>query len=216
MKIEDDILAQKIWDYHRINHDLKPADCILGLGSYDLRVAERCADLYEEKYAPFILFTGGLGNWTKELWDKPEAEIFKSHIMEHKKVPDTAIITESESTNIGENITFSKKLLSVMNIQPKSIILVTKPNTTRRAYATFKKNWPNVDVMVTSPILEFQKQPGIYITKHNLINEMVGDVQRIKIYSEMGYQIPQEIPLDVWAAYEKLVSLKYDKHLVNN
>jgi hypothetical protein len=42
---------------------------------------------------------------------------------------------------------------------------------------------------------------------------MVGDLQRIKIYPEKGFQIPQEIPSDVWDAFEQLVELGFDKHL---
>ena len=34
-------LAKKLWDYHHTNHTLEKADCILALGSHDLRVAER-------------------------------------------------------------------------------------------------------------------------------------------------------------------------------
>ena len=51
-------LAQQIWDYHRLNLPLEKADFIVGLGSYDLRVAERCADLYADNWAPFIIFSG--------------------------------------------------------------------------------------------------------------------------------------------------------------
>ena len=43
---------------------------------------------------------------------------------------------------------------------------------------------------------------------------MVGDLQRIKFYPRLGFQIKQEIPDDVWQAYEKLVALGYDKHLM--
>lgn len=209
-----ELLAQKIWNYHFINDELTQADCIIGLGSYDVRVAERCADLYSDGFAPMILFSGGLGNWTKNIWTQPEAEIFKNHVVHNKNIPPEIIKIEPNSTNIGENIKFTKALLANLNFSPKKIILVTKPNTTRRAYATFKKIWDNVELIVTSPILDFNTQPGEYITKENLINEMVGDLQRIKLYSDLGYQIEQEIPNDVWLAYEKLVELKYDKHLV--
>jgi hypothetical protein len=47
-----------------------------------------------------------------------------------------------------------------------------------------------------------------------MINIMVGDVQRIKLYPAMGFQIPLEIPAGVWDAYEKLVAAGFDKHLV--
>lgn len=38
--------AQILWDYHHLEGPLEKSDCIVGLGSYDLRGAERCADLY--------------------------------------------------------------------------------------------------------------------------------------------------------------------------
>ena len=43
---------------------------------------------------------------------------------------------------------------------------------------------------------------------------MIGDLQRIKIYPAKGFQIYQEIPGAVWDAYERLVELGFDKHLV--
>ena len=43
---------------------------------------------------------------------------------------------------------------------------------------------------------------------------MVGDLQRVKVYAEKGFQIPQEIPGDVWAAFEALVAAGYDSRLV--
>lgn len=43
---------------------------------------------------------------------------------------------------------------------------------------------------------------------------MVGDLQRIKEYPAKGFQIEQEIPDEVWSAYETLVAAGYDKHLI--
>lgn len=43
---------------------------------------------------------------------------------------------------------------------------------------------------------------------------MVGDLQRIKEYPAVGFQIPQDIPSDVWEAYEQLVALGYDEYLI--
>ncbi|HWB26429.1 MAG TPA: hypothetical protein VG738_13170 [Chitinophagaceae bacterium] len=53
-------LAKTLWDYHHTNHSLEQADCILALGSHDLRVAERGAELYLHGYAPLLIFSGGL------------------------------------------------------------------------------------------------------------------------------------------------------------
>lgn len=47
-----------------------------------------------------------------------------------------------------------------------------------------------------------------------IINIMVGDLQRIRVYPAKGFQIPQDIPEDVWEAYNRLVALGYDKQLV--
>jgi uncharacterized SAM-binding protein YcdF (DUF218 family) len=84
----------------------------------------------------------------------------------------------------------------------------------RRSYATFKKNWPDKKLLVTSPLLSFEEYPTNDITVEKLINMMVGDLQRIKLYPEKGFQIYQEIPDDVWSAYERLVALGYDKQLM--
>jgi len=43
---------------------------------------------------------------------------------------------------------------------------------------------------------------------------MIGDLQRIKVYPQKGFQIFQEIPDDVWTAYEQLLALGYTKHLI--
>jgi hypothetical protein len=42
---------------------------------------------------------------------------------------------------------------------------------------------------------------------------MVGDLQRIKLYPGLGFQVYQEIPGDIWQAYNQLVDLGFDEHL---
>ena len=42
---------------------------------------------------------------------------------------------------------------------------------------------------------------------------MVGDLQRIYLYGENGFQIKQEIPQEIWNAYNKLIDLNFNKHL---
>ncbi|MEJ7830229.1 MAG: hypothetical protein WKF91_18615 [Segetibacter sp.] len=43
---------------------------------------------------------------------------------------------------------------------------------------------------------------------------MVGDLQRIKVYAEKGFQIYQEMPVEVWQAYERLVEVGFNKQLI--
>jgi hypothetical protein len=49
-----------------------------------------------------------------------------------------------------------------------------------------------------------------------VISIMVGDLQRIREYPARGFQIPQDIPADVWDAYQQLVRAGYDRHLMKD
>jgi Uncharacterized conserved protein len=102
--------AKKLWDYHHMNHTLVNADCILVLGSHDTRVAERGAELYLQGWAPLLVFSGGLGNFTKDLWQEKEADLF-AKIAIKMGVPQEAILVENRSSNTGENILFTQQLL---------------------------------------------------------------------------------------------------------
>jgi hypothetical protein len=52
------------------------------------------------------------------------------------------------------------------------------------------------------------------LSADDVIGIMVGDLQRIRLYPERGFQIAQEIPEDVWSAYELLVYAGYDRFLI--
>jgi uncharacterized SAM-binding protein YcdF (DUF218 family) len=210
-------LAEKLWDYHRMNHQLAPADAILVLCSHDERVAERGAQLFLDGWAPLLIFSGGRGAITERLWDEPEAERF-ARIAVSMNVPRERILIEPNSTNTGENIRFTKQLLEEQGIDPHSFIVVQKPYMERRAYATFRKLWPEKQVVLTSPQVSFADYLAHYahnsLSAGDIVGIMVGDLQRIKLYPELGYQIAQEIPEEVWRAYEQLVNAGYDKYLV--
>ena len=94
------------------------------------------------------------------------------------------------------------------------LIIVQKPYMQRRAYAAFKKLLPEPEIMVTAPQISFDDYPNELISKDLLINIIVGDTQRIKVYPEKGFQIEQEMPEDVWSAYEELVKRGYTQHLL--
>lgn len=205
--------ARLIWDYHHMNHPLQKSDCIFALGSHDLRVAEWAAELWLKGWAPLLLLSGGLGNFTQGMWTEKEADKF-AKIAQTMGVPETAILIENKSTNTGENIQFSKNLLSNHQLDPQRFIVVQKPYMERRSYATFKKNWPEKELLVSSPPISFDDYPNEEIPLERVINIMVGDLQRIKEYPAKGFQIEQPIPVEVWEAFELLVNEGYDKHLI--
>lgn len=217
MNMEIDSLAKVIWDYHHMNQVLTPADLIIVLGSHDTRVAQRGAELYLKGLAPFIVITGGLGKITKNMWNMTEAEKF-AEIACEMGVPSDKIILETLSTNTGENISLTRQLILDKKLKADSIIAVHKPYMERRTYAAFKKFWADAQITVTSPQIEYDEYFDAYsgkeLSKDEIISVMVGDLQRIKVYAQRGFQIPQNIPDNVWEAYNKLVQLGFTKHLI--
>jgi uncharacterized SAM-binding protein YcdF (DUF218 family) len=213
-------LAEKIWHYHLLHHEVTLADAILVLCSHDEVVAERGAQLLLEAWAPLLIFSGGAGAITRTLWTEPEADRF-ARIAVGMGVPQSRILVENRSTNTGENVRFTRRLLKDRGLAPQKFIVVQKPYMERRSYATFRKEWPEQDLIVTSPQISFADylahyEKGNGLTKDDMVSIMVGDLQRIKLYPARGYQIEQEIPDDVWAAYEELVRAGYDRHLIED
>ena len=210
-------LAEKLWHYHQLHHEVSAADAIMVLCSHDKAVAERGAQLYLAGFAPLLMFSGGLGAITKHLWSEPEADQFAA-IAVGMGVPRASILIENKSTNTGENVQFTRRLLAEKGMDPQTFIVVQKPYMERRSYATFQKMWPGKTLMVTSPKVSFDDYLSRYsneaLSADDVISIMVGDLQRIQLYPAKGFQIEQDIPPDVWAAFEELVAAGYDRHLV--
>ena len=210
-------LVETVWNYHQLHHEVTNADAILVLCSHDLIVAERGAELFLEGRAPLLIFAGGSGAMTRELWSEPEADVF-ARIAIERGVPADRILREGRSTNTGENVQFTRQLLAERGLDPQSFIVVQKPYMERRSFATFRKVWPEKTVTVTSPRITLDDYLTRYshgsLTPDDVIDIMVGDLQRIHLYPARGFQIPQDIPPDVWAAYEGLVNAGYDRRLV--
>jgi len=211
-------LAEQIWHYHRMDHSLEKADAILVLCSHDEVVAERGAQLFLEGWAPLLIFSGGLGSITKNIWTEAEADRF-ANIAIGMGIPREKIIIENRSTNTGENILFTKQILATLHIDLRKLIVVQKPYMERRAYATTRKFWPEVELRITSPQMTFAEYLAKYsnheLTPDDVVDIMVGDLQRLRLYPEKGFQIHQQIPNEVWAAYEELVSAGYTKYLIS-
>jgi len=180
-------------------------------------VAERAARLYLDEWAPLLIFSGGLGSITRTFWTQPEADQFAA-IAVGMGVPQEKILIENRSTNTGENFRFTRQLLFELGIDLRKFIVVQKPYMERRSFATFRKMWPEKDVIVTSPQVAFDEYLDSYtnaaLSVDDVIGIMVGDLQRIKVYAERDFQISQDIPPDVWSAYEELVRSGYNHHLI--
>ena len=118
--------ALTVWNYHRLNHPLRRADAILVLCSHDTAVAERGASLFLDEWAPWLIYSGGQGAITRQIWNEPEADLF-ARIAVERGVPADRILIENASTNTGENIQFTRRLLAERGLDPASFIVVQKP-----------------------------------------------------------------------------------------
>ena len=207
---------QVIWDYLGMHQEPKKADCIVGFGNFNTNIARRAADLYHQGYAPKILFTGGLGRNTEGLLPEPEAVRFAKVAMECG-VPECDIILEDKSTNTKENIDFTRNKLMELSLPHERILGVHQPFMERRITAAIGVYWPELEFTVTSPqvtipqYLEDSLRQGI--TENAAVSVIVGDFQRMDLYAKLGYQLPQHIPAEAWAAFHELVAMGFDKQL---
>ncbi len=209
-----DELVKIIWEYCLMHHTLRKADCILCLGSYNLRVPEYASELFLKGFAPVLIFSGSHGSHSHRYFEKSEAEVF-ADIAIKKGVPKEKILVENKSTNTGENIRFTGALLKERGMDFNTFIIVQKPYMERRSFATFKKIWPEKECIVTSPQLTFDEYvEGGTRPREQVIHAIVRDFIKIKVYAEKGFQIHQEIPVEVSRVYERLVELGYDGSLM--
>ena len=204
-----------LWDYMNLHMKPEKAEVIVGFGCYNEEIALRCAELYQQGYAPWVLFTGGLGRNTKQMWTQPEARRFAA-LAAAAGVPEEKILIEDQSTNSAENILFTRKILEEMGIH--RILGVHKPFMERRVFAAMGVYWPKAEFTVTSP----QVSPEEYIRlsekqgidEHRVIAILAGDYQRIRVYAEKGYQTAQPCSDQAQRAFETLMDLGYREELV--
>ena len=186
---------------------------MLVLGSSDLSVANYASEYWFENLAGYIVVSGGFGKLTKEMWAVSEVRKF-SQILIANGVPEEKIILEEKATNTGDNIVNTKRVITDLGLPAHSGILITKPYMKRRAFNTAAKQWKEVAWSVAAEAVSF----GDYFRKQddpkNFISIMVGDLQRIKVYAEYGFQVRDEVPQDVWRSFEALVRSGYDRYVI--
>jgi uncharacterized SAM-binding protein YcdF (DUF218 family) len=207
-----------VWDYMHMHHPLKQADCIFILGSIDTRVANHAASLYHAGYAPTIAISGdGTKHETTLLSNQykgqTEATVL-TQVCKDAGVPESAIVIEDKANNTGQNFEFITPVLKNAGISLDTIIAVQKPYMERRTYATGKIWWPDIELIVSSPQGTFSEYVADAFDPDVVINIMLGDLQRIKEYPALGYQIHQDIPAAVLDAFTYLTGLGYTKHLL--
>lgn len=196
-----------------MDQPLRKSDVVIAMGSHDLRVASYAAQLVLEGWAPLLICSGGFGRLTSNTWQESEAVRFTAVAVE-KGLSRKKILQEDRSTNTGENLLFSKALCEKHGILTRTVLLIHKPYMERRVWAATRKIWPEPQAAVSSPPIPFEAYPTEDIPLNQVLHIMVGDFQRILVYPEKGFAVPQPVPDEVMDAFDLLVLSSYTQHLI--
>ncbi|MFF4098258.1 YdcF family protein [Streptomyces sp. NPDC001903] len=207
--------TRRLWEYHQMGHAPQPCSVALGLGSHDLGVADTAADLYRSGMAPLLVFSGATSPTTRERMPRGEAVHYRERALE-LGVPSSAVLVEPRARNTGENIRFSRQLLEEAGIEVSSVLLISKPYEERRAYATARKLWPEVEIVSASSPMTLEEYVDSIGDTRLVIDMLVGALQRLLIYPAQGFMISQPVPDDVTEAYERLCQRGFTNRLLLN
>lgn len=208
--------ARTIFDYLQLRHTPAPADMAIVFGTNDKRVANYAADLYRQGYSSTMVVSGGIAHQNDLLatnWSEPEAEVF-AQIMIREGVPADRILLETKAINTAQNLALSRALIESRGLQPRNLLLVSKPFMQRRVFATHAIEWPEAPATLASWASTFDEYCNDDLPPERITNIMMGDLQRVWVYARRGWSAPQKLPDSVRDAFERLKSLGYDKHLI--
>lgn len=106
------------------------------------------------------------------------------------------------------------------NIKYDSILIVHKPLNERRTLSAAKAIFKDKRLMITSYDITFEE----YFRKLdnmplediiNLISVVIGDIQRMIIYPQFGWQVENEVPEVVKEAYYCLKELGFSRYILS-
>ena len=194
-------IARPLWDYLAIADAPARADVIFVFGSQALAVPLRAAELYRAGHAPVVLVSGHYGRMTRDVFDQPEALVFRDRLLRHG-VPPAAIVTETKAGNTLENVLYGLAALGRKGIAVASALLVAKPFVMRRCAATFARQAPDVRVRCCPPrtdlLRSIDRAPAAFAAR------LVAELDRLERYAAAGDVAVQTIPESVRAAARRI------------
>ncbi len=187
--------------------EIGSADAIFVFGSSsnaDLR-ARFAAQLWREQKAPGIIFTGGPWKLGSEQPDFDTEAEFCFDLARREGVPSEVLFHEKQSSNTKENVQLGVRVLREAGINPESLILVSFPPHLRRVCATFRQQFPEIEVVGSTweplDLSLFVNEPARWIGR------LVGEVTRLGTYALKGDIAPVEIPATVKRSWSCLKAL---------
>ena len=205
--------ARVVYDHQRLGEEPRRCDVAVVLGSHDIGVADRAAELYRLGFFDRMVITGANSPTTLSRFPRGEAVHYRERVVE-QGVPGSAVLMETEATNTGENLRLGRALLDAEGVTPTTVMFVCKPYMERRVHATVLKQWPEVEALCASAPLDFDAYLPTVGDDRLVLDTMVGDLQRVMEYPARGFAVPQPVPEDVRDAFPGLVAAGFDRHLL--
>jgi uncharacterized SAM-binding protein YcdF (DUF218 family) len=205
--------AETLYDFNQMRHELHPCSVGIGLGSHDTDVPIYAAELYHRRLFLLLIFTGANAPTTVNRFPRGEAAHFREIAIE-QGVPADAILIETQARHTGENVSRTRDLLREHNVTVNSALVICRPYQQRRAYATFRTVWPDVEVICASRPLSLSDYIATIGDPRFVIDMIVGDTQRVIEYPQAGFSSQQDVPGAVHEAYERLVDGGFTARLV--
>ncbi len=195
-------LLDPLWKFLAVADAPVRSDVIFVFGSQDFRVPKHAASLYRCGYAPTVLVTGSFGRMTRDIFEKPEALVFKD-VLVRSGVPLKSIVVESTAKNTLENVTRGLSLLRQNKVLCQSVLLVAKPFVMRRCAATFGLHAPTVSVSCC-PYSE-DLATSIDRAPIDFSRRLVAELDRIDRYARNGDIERQQISKELRIVAKKVL-----------
>ncbi len=202
--------ARVLFDYlHLRDSKIAPADAVIGFGHFDLKIPRRCLELHRGGLTPLIVFSGGTGAGTADL-GQPEARAFLEEVRA-SGVAEGVVVLEDHSTNTGENLAATARLLEQQG-RPlgseggiRTALIVANACRQRRVFLTCRLHHPGVRWVNAPPVTSFDEERALYAEKgQDLVPLLSGEVRRLLDYPARGFCLSADIPRGVLAAHERL------------
>ena len=225
-------------------YGIKQVDLLILLGGSIVYGCEIAGKAFNDGIAKQLMIVGGEGHTTSLLrkaiserytsiitQNRMEADIILDLLYEKYSISKNNIFVEKESTNCGENATFSLKLARDKGISPKTVIIMQDSSMQLRMDATYKREWRECNtifigyasykahVIIKDGELAFEDNNicGMWSMEH-YITLLLGEIPRLhdtpKGYGPNGknYIVHVDIPTGVLEAFENL-KIHYAKYV---
>lgn len=198
-------------------------DAVVVMGSQVIETAERAAEWLRDGRADWLVCAGGVGHATEllrenlrrhprygfEVEGASEAELL-ARVAEAQGVSRSRIRLDETSTNTGENVRESKRILRELGFESPALVIIQDPTMQLRAHATWEMQWPEAQLWSESVWVPRLGTRTDVWTEERLTELILGEVPRLRNdaagYGPLGrgFIASVKIPLEVEAAFEAL------------